>query len=54
MLATGEAAESGVASFNNRLQVSARDLAPALVASLKSSFGDQVEIQGDAVVWKGE
>ena len=50
----GEAAGSGVAAFNDQLQASAKDLDPDLVASLKSSFGDQIQIQGDAVVWKGE
>ncbi len=53
LLAPGAPAPSNVASFNTDLQASTRDLDAATLASLKATFGDQVEIQGDAVVWRG-
>jgi hypothetical protein len=50
----GQRAVSGVERFNRDLQASGRDLDGATLASLKASFGDQIRIEGDAVVWQGQ
>lgn len=39
--------------FNAGLQASARGLDPDMLEVLQQSFGDQIEIDGDAVKWKG-
>lgn len=54
LLAPGAPAPSNVESFNTDLQASARDLDAATLASLKATFGDQIQIKGDAVVWVGQ
>jgi hypothetical protein len=50
----GQRATSGVERFNRDLQASARDMDAATLAGLKASFGGQIRIQGDAVVWQGQ
>jgi hypothetical protein len=50
----GQRAVSGVERFNRDLQATAAGLDAATRESLRSSFGDQITIAGDAVVWQGQ
>jgi hypothetical protein len=52
LIAPGEQAQPVEKNFNERLEASSRGLTPEVVDTLKNAFGEQVEIDGDAVRWK--
>ena len=52
LMGEADTAEPVVEKFNARLEASARGLQPELLESLRQSFGDQVDISGDAIKWR--
>jgi len=52
LLAEDEAVEPIVEQFNSKLEASTQGLHPDMLASLKRSFGNQVEISGDSIQWR--
>lgn len=53
LLKRDERVEPVIEDFNAELEASARGLRPEHITLLKAQFGDQIEIKGDRVVWRG-
>jgi len=53
LLAPGQRLEPDIKNFNENLQASVRGIGPALLEFLKGALGEQIEIQGDVIHWKG-
>lgn len=53
LIQPGEKIEPAVKEFNDHLQASTQGLDEDMIAKLKESFGDQIEIDGDSIKWKG-
>gem|GEM_PF-2197764 len=49
----GQRMQPNADRFQERLESTLRDLSPVLRNALKEHFGDQIEIDGDVVRWKG-
>jgi hypothetical protein len=52
LLQRGDAVKPMEIDFNKGMQASVADLSPEYRRQLQSTFGDQIEIKGDAVQWK--
>jgi len=53
LIQPGETPTSPELGFNSRLEASTRGLDPEFVNLMRQSFGDQIEITGDAMQWRG-
>jgi hypothetical protein len=53
LLSPGQVVTPGVEDFNASLEASVKDIDPDLAASLKESFGDQIEIESGTARWTG-
>lgn len=53
LIRPGERLLPAAADFNDRLAASVANLSPRFLESLKTLFGDQVDVEGDSVRWKG-
>lgn len=54
LIGRGQAARPVAKEFNDQLKASTQGLDPEMLSFLQNSFGDQVGIVGDSMVWKGK
>lgn len=54
LLGKGEKLKPVLEEFNARMEATVKDLSPRMRGSLRAIFGDQIEVDGDTVRWKGE
>jgi hypothetical protein len=51
LIQPGERVQPDEKNFNENLQASTHGLDPDLLAKLQEEFGDQIRVEGDAIVW---